>query len=334
LYYNFYTGEKEMEENKIINNIDEELMLKLFRTSSPSNREDKVQTLIKEFLTKNAIDFKTDKIGNIFNLDIPDAPLLSSHMDTVEDTLKDSPLMKYVRIYDSKEYGKYIKGYGVIGGDDKCGVFINLSLLKKYPNKINFIFSINEEKGMSGIQAVVKEQDKKFEKILFGIVIDRRGAGDIICTDKNYGTKEFETEIEKIGADFGYKSASGAASDAGYISEKVSCANISAGYYNPHSKKEFVIIDDMINAMNYADKLIATIKTRFIPPVKTVYHDYTYTKRCAICFVVDSTYTPLRWWTPIKGWICGKCAGDIINASKDEDFIKFSQPKKDNFSGI
>lgn len=309
--------------------IDEKLLLEIFRISSPSNKEDRTQLFIKSFLTENKIDFNSDKTGNIFKLNIPDAPLLSSHMDTVEDA-KDGALMKYTRIYESKEYGRYLRGYGVIGGDDRCGVFIILSLLRKYPNKINFVFSVNEEHGMTGISAVMKEQAKHFDKILYGVVIDRRGAGDIICTDKNYGTKEFELELERIGADFGYKSASGAASDAGYINEKISCANISAGYYNPHSKKEFVIIDDMINAMNYTEALIVNLKTKFTAPVKKTYSAYDYNKRCKFCYQAESYYNKidLIWCPSIKEFVCDECAPKVLALLQDKAFIDFASKKK------
>ena len=309
--------------------IDENLLLDIFKISSPSNKEDKMKAFIKAYLTINTIDFDTDKMGNIFNLNIKDAPVLSSHMDTVEDVIKDSHLMKYVRIYEDPEYGKYLRGYGVIGGDDKCGIFIILSLLKKYHNKLNFIFSVNEEHGMTGIKAVV--DDQKFDNVTYGIVLDRRGAGDIICVDKNYGTKLFEDELKRVGTNFGYKPAAGASSDAGYIAEKVSCANLSVGYYNPHTKKEFVILEDMKNAMDYTENIISELNSKFAPPAKKTYDytsGYSSARTCKICYASEYSYKAvLKWSVPFKAYICVECIGKMNETMKDPDFIKVIENK-------
>ena len=308
--------------------LDEEMLTTLFRISSPSNKEDKMQLFIKSFLTSNKIDFQTDSIGNIFQMKIENVPLLSSHLDTVEDEGKDGPLMKYIKICENKEYGRYLRGYGIIGGDDKCGIFIMLSLLAKYNGKLNFIFSVNEEHGMSGIREVIKTQD--FSKILYGIILDRRGSGDIICVDKNYGTKDFEEELKKLGTAYGYAHASGASSDANYICEKISCANISVGYYNPHSRKEFVIVEDLENAMNFTEKVITTLNTKFKAPEKVYasHYDgiaYNY-KSCKICFARENTNAVLKWAAPFKGYLCTECAGKIVELTKDDEFVKFATP--------
>lgn len=319
-------------ENEIVK-IDETLLLNLFRISSPSSKEDKVQDFIKSFLNENKIIFKTDKLGNIYQLSIEDAPLLSSHMDTVEDTLRDSHLMKYIRIYDDKVYGKYLKGYGVIGGDDKCGVFIILSLLRKYKNKYNFIFSVNEEHGMTGINFVTKNE--KFDRISYGLVLDRRGAGDIICVNNSYGTKTFQDELEKIGTNFGYKPATGAASDAGAISEKVSCANLSVGYYNPHSKKEFVILSDLQNAMTYTQNIIIYLNSKFIAPEKSYGSSGYYYKSCKICYHNEtSDRAVLKWSVLFKAYICSDCFDKIVEMSKDDEFIRFSKTAKNRVIDI
>ena len=175
-------------------NIDEKLILDLFRISSPSGKEADMINFIKNHLDKFNISYTQDVKGNIFNLNVKDRPVLSSHMDTVEKPV-DSSLMKFVNIRNYKNK-KFIKGYGIIGGDDKCGIYIMLKMLENRKD-FNFIFSVSEETGCLGIQEVVKKED--FSNVTYGIVLDRRNGGDIICELNNYGTKEFENDLKEIG---------------------------------------------------------------------------------------------------------------------------------------
>ena len=117
--------------------IDEKLVLDIFRISSPSGKEEAMSAFIKNYLSKLDITYKEDTKGNIYNLSIKDRPVLSSHMDTVEK-VNDSILMKFVNIRKYKGK-KFIKGYGIIGGDDKCGIYIMLKMLESNKN-FNFIF--------------------------------------------------------------------------------------------------------------------------------------------------------------------------------------------------
>ena len=53
------------------------------------------------------------------------------------------------------------------------------------------------------------------------------------------------------GKKYDYASVKGGHSDTATFSEYMNAANLSVGYYNPHSKTEFVIIQDMLNTFNY-----------------------------------------------------------------------------------
>ena len=77
---------------------------------------------------------------------------------------------------------------------------------------------------------------KDLDHILYCIVLDRRGGSDILCTDNDYGTKEFETILKEIGKVYDYKPTRGLWSDTDILSDLLCCANLSVGYYNPHQK--------------------------------------------------------------------------------------------------
>ena len=149
---------------------------------------------VKEFLTSIEVAFETDSYGNIYYLDHENAPLLSAHMDTVR---KDDDFC--IGAFLTEDEDERIFSGGILGGDDKCGVYIILKALKE-GKKVNFIFSRDEEIGCLGIKALLKPNwvenkelaDKIRNNCLWCLVLDRRGNSDIICTKNSYGTLDFE----------------------------------------------------------------------------------------------------------------------------------------------
>ena len=250
---------------------EEKTLLDLFKQYAPSRNNIKVINFITGFLTKNEIPFTKDEHGNIFSLHNTDMPILSAHMDSVG--VSDCGFLNdFVNIFDYRG-DRIMKGMGNIGGDDKCGIFLILMKIKE-DKSLNFIFSIDEEIGCVGIKQVVPKND--ISKFPYALVLDRRGAGDIICFNNNYGTKEFENALADIGKEFRYLPATGACSDANTIREYISCANLSVAYHNPHTKNEFVSIIQLYNTKLYVDSIIEKLKgKKFLKPIVTVTR-YTY----------------------------------------------------------
>lgn len=238
--------------------MDYNLLLKLFKIPSRSHQEEVMSGFVEKQLTNLKVWFKKDKIGNLSNLTCWGAPLLSAHMDSVQDEI-DVKLIDFAKIR-----GELLSGYGVIGADDKCGIYIILDLLKK--RKFNFVFSVGEEAGGIGIRSFI--EDNKLKGITYGLVLDRRGSDDIICTKNDYGTPEFQARLEEIGSSFGYSSEFGTFSDADYLSRRISVANLSVGYYNAHQKSEFVSIKALENARNFVLHILENLNTYFAKPKK------------------------------------------------------------------
>src|SRR5271157_2831250 len=124
--------------------MDIKLLEKIFQIPSRTGKEDMMADFVKKQLDLYGIRYYKDKLGNIFNFDKKGIPVLSCHMDTVQDE-KDAILSKYARVR-----GSVLSGYGIIGGDDKCGVFLVLEFACM--NMCNFIFSTQEESGGQGIK--------------------------------------------------------------------------------------------------------------------------------------------------------------------------------------
>ena len=225
--------------------------------------QDETINYVKNFFMAYHIPYYEDEYGNLFYIDNKGVPLLSAHMDTVAKE-KDKYLGKTLIIDENNN----ISSGGIIGGDDKCGVYIILKILQ-LGYKVNFILSKDEETGCVGINTLNTENPEEMKKIsencLFCLVLDRKGDRDIICENNCYGTKEFEDKLFEISNQFnaGYKPATGLFSDADTICDYISTANLSVGYYNPHSEKEYVNIDCLNIALEYVKTIIENVTDRF-----------------------------------------------------------------------
>lgn len=315
--------------------MDKALLQDIFNIPARSGQEGLMKTFIKNFLVKEHIPYTEDVKGNIYNIS-NSSPILSAHMDTVQDE-DDAKLCIYTKIREN-----IISGYGVIGGDDKCGIFIIMQLLRSR-NDFNFVFSVEEEVGGNGIKFFTKQKDLKH--IPYGIVLDRRGSSDIVCYKNDYGTENFENTLANFGKTFGYEPSLGTFSDGDFLSEQISVANISVGYYNPHAKSEFVKINDLQNAIDYVWYVTKYVTAKFEKPEKAYsYHfdndyenygkysnydedDYEKLYDCYECVGCKGTGDISIYLPSIDKYICEHCYDklkeDIMN--RDEKFSSLEE---------
>ena len=247
-------SETTVSDNEI--NINKKLLIDLFHIPAQSGSETQIQIYILNFLKEREIPYVVDNSGNIFNIDKKDKPLLCAHMDTVQDNFD----IKLTHLISIKK-DKILNGYGVIGGDDKCGLYIILDLLENNSSEFNFLFCVEEETGMVGSTYFMQEND--ISDLPYGLILDRNGSGDIICYLNDYGSKEFENKLKEIGKKFDYKPVRGLSSDADNLSDQINCANLSVGYYKPHTKQEFVFLPNLANARNYVIEILDKVKEKF-----------------------------------------------------------------------
>lgn len=181
-------------------------------------------------------------------------PCVVSHTDTVHDIYKGYEVIER----RGNLFGfcsEKMEQVGV-GGDDKVGVWICLEMLKKFDN-IKICFFSQEEIGCVGSSMA----DKNFFKdVGFALECDRKGNKDFVQTSS--GVKMFDDKFKKkimpVLKKFGYSVTDGGLTDVHEISQDmdISCANMSCGYYNPHSSREYVNIKDAINTCRMVSKLI------------------------------------------------------------------------------
>ena len=231
---------------------------------------------LTNWLEQNGIEYYTDSLNNIYATkkgteDLPDDfyyPLVISHTDTVHplDTIN----VVEEQLPDAQDNIKLaLKAYNDdgeptgIGGDDKCGVFACLTLLKEMPY-LKAAFFVSEETGCHGSR---KSDPEFFKNVGYGIQFD--APENWMITEFCFGTKLFERNSEF------FKKCDSVLqeslqrveymrhpyTDVQALKEKYDfqCINFSIGYYNYHTRNEYVVVDDVFNGIEVGKKMIESL---------------------------------------------------------------------------
>lgn len=182
-------------------------------------------------------------------------PCMVAHMDTVHDIVEDlHPI----------EFNGMITGFNRvkmeqtgIGGDDKVGIYIALECLREFDN-IKVAFFRDEEVGCLG--SYVADMGF-FADCKFVLQCDRKGNDDFVinASGVELSSKTFQDDVLPIVKGYGYKFAHGMMTDVMALKEngiRCSVANMSCGYYRPHSADEYVVIDDVMECLQMCKTII------------------------------------------------------------------------------
>lgn len=241
----------------------------LLSVPSKTYQEDKmVKYLMDELSQMEGIEVVCDDHKNIYvtkgTLDEGEYyPMFISHTDTVHN-LVDEIIVKeeyLLRPYTfGKEFGDKqvlcLKAYDKneiptgIGGDDKCGIYICLELLRQL-DKVKVAFFVSEETGCNGSKMVNTEFLNNV-----GYCTQYDAPGDHLISYSCMGTVLFDKDGEFFDLSLraitkGFKNEmmvqSHPYTDIMIMKQKsdLSCINMSCGYYNMHTANEFVCIDDV-----------------------------------------------------------------------------------------
>lgn len=205
-------------------------------------------------------------------------PCIVSHMDTVHDIVSDLTVLEI----EGKLTGfnaKTMKQTG-IGGDDKVGIFIALECLESFSN-IKAVFFRDEEIGCDGSY---DPHHEFFDDCGFVLQCDRKGYGDFIidASGTKLSGKDFQKAVKPTLQRYGYDFENGMMTDVMALKEcgiKCAMANISCGYYNPHSASEYVIIKEVSLVLQMVKELITSLEGQaFYQAYKTKSYSGSYTK--------------------------------------------------------
>ena len=237
------------------------LLIDLYKTFSPSGKEQEMKKFIIRWVKDNCRNTMVAKDGK-GNLYITKGkattyPCLCAHLDQVQKVhALDFEVCRSGDILFG--YSKTFKSYQGLGADDKNGLWVCLKCLEKY-DAIKVVFFVDEERGCVGSQKAVMSF---FDDCRFVLQIDRKNGGDFISNIGGWTplcSKEF---IEAVQPEkFGYEEESGLMTDVECLKEnglKVSAANISCGYYNPHTDTEFTLWSELQNCKAFVEHIIET----------------------------------------------------------------------------
>jgi hypothetical protein len=214
--------------------------------------------------------------------------MLVAHLDTVHKQVPS--------IICYSQDGNYIMSPQGIGGDDRCGVYIILSLLKKLPFKPYIVFTMEEETGGHGASAFVGYLDNKqnHPELKYIVEFDRKGNKD--CVFYHCNNADFVKFVEG----FGFKKAYGTFSDISIIAPSlgVAAVNLSSGYYNPHTEHEYVSMNDMHDIIDAAQKMLCAESKTFEYIEDECYNHSNYKKqKVSVSFIPECMVYVCSYYT-------------------------------------
>lgn len=201
-------------------------------------------------------------------------PCIAAHLDEVH-SVQDRG--KYSAFYD--EESDTIKGYSSthkkqcgIGADDKNGIWVALQAARKL-DKIKVVLFYGEEVGCVGSSCAKMDF---FDDCRYVLQVDRKGKSDVV-TNISYvdiASQDFIDDIEDISKEYGRQETSGMMTDVLELAEKgvgIACINMSCGYYNPHTAKEFTVVSELQETLNFVLDICTKMTERYE-------HEYTYSR--------------------------------------------------------
>ena len=182
--------------------------------------------------------------------------LLVCHMDTVHKSLPD-------KIICDKENGMIYAPNG-IGGDDRCGIYAALAVLKYSNVKPSILFTTDEEIGCVGSKKAAKDLLTHSKGFKYLLEMDRHGDKEVVFYETT--NREFINYI----VSFGFVEKNGASSDIRHLSEKwgMASANVSIGYFNEHTKQEYVESKYLIDTIKKVITMVESAKDTHYWPMK------------------------------------------------------------------
>lgn len=251
------------------------LLKEVLSIPTKTYQEHRMVEYLVNWLTENGIDHYVDESMNVYatkqtSPELPDNfyfPCVISHTDTVHniDTINVNEMMlpnaqKQLKL-SLKAFNDKGQPTG-IGGDDKCGVFACLTLLKELPY-LKAAFFVSEETGCHGSK---KADPKFFENVGYGIQFD--APENWMITEKCFGQVLFDRDtdffkkIDKVLTEGMIKEnmqyMTHPFTDVYALRGKFnfSCINFSIGYYDYHTRDEYVVIEDVFSGIKMGKKMI------------------------------------------------------------------------------
>lgn len=237
-------------------NLDLNLLYRLLAVETESGECDQMQIAVGEICDEwreagvAPMNWEPDEAGNLWlwRDDAPagPAPWAVAHLDTVHPITGNG--IAVVRVGDCLTgLDPVTMEQTGIGGDDKCGIYAALHLIRENP-AVRVLLTVDEETGGHGAYAADLAELKTARFILQA---DRRGGADFVrkISGRTLASDAFADAVAPLLEAHGFRPCDhGGFTDVGVLAERrvgVSVANMSAGYHNPHQACEYIDLRDL-----------------------------------------------------------------------------------------
>lgn len=234
---------------------DTALLYPILRTQAHSRNQHAMAAHVHaELIQLGATVEYDERSGNIYATKgtAPYYPCFVAHLDTVHAIIPNYDIRQYK---DGSLVGWNLDTNKVsgIGGDDKCGIFIALAMLRDLPACKVALFT-DEEIGCIG---AAQARMGWFDDCSFVLQADRKGKGDIVQDAGGvelYGP-DFQEAIKQTVTTHTYREVWGLMTDVMTLKEQglaVAALNMSAGYHLPHQPETYITPADVARALSLA----------------------------------------------------------------------------------
>ena len=215
--------------------------------------------LMNRFIIDQAKSIPNTKVvkkdGNIYvtkgKADI--FPCVVAHTDTVHEIEKEFHVLECDGVMLAVNHNYERVG---VGGDDKVGVFVALESLRDFDN-IKVAFFRDEEVGCHGSKVA---DMSFFNDVAFVLQCDRQGYEDFVSSIfmSDMYNKEFSEAMQELLYKYGRIESDGGLTDVYQLTEnglEVCVANMSCGYYDPHTDNEYIDIEEVFATLDFVKEI-------------------------------------------------------------------------------
>jgi hypothetical protein len=225
----------------------------------------KSKDLLYKLLPNVLARFGYDKLthGKGFMIAEGEIPImLVAHTDTVHF----NPVEEFY--YDPEEMVAW-SPQGV-GADDRAGIFAILEIVRR-GLKPFILFTDEEEKGCIGAQKAAKVLGKP--NIKYMIELDRKNDKDSVYYQCD------NLAFSKYVNAFGFVEATGSSSDIAKLGPawKLAAVNLSTGYYNAHSKEEYLKVRETLATVDKVCNMLKNVPEEAFEFIEKKYYTGTTT---------------------------------------------------------
>ncbi len=242
------------------------LLSMLYTIHAVTGHEWPMISFVREYVRERIpeVNARMDKFGNLYITKGKASvgfPTLVCHLDQVQKIHSNDFEVREEdgMLYGWSEQNQQREG---LGADDKNGIYVCLRCLEEC-HCLKVFMAVGEEKGCIGSN---RADMLFFSDSLYVLEPDCKGGEEIHTNLRGIpcASKEFEEALQ-VEAN-GYEITDGKTSDILALTLNnigVSCANIPAGYHNPHKDDEYTLLSELEHTLAYIQQTITRLQERF-----------------------------------------------------------------------